>query len=447
MKPLLHQAERIFAFLQHDIWNDPPEAGRLQLALLRTMRVVLITASSFRNESLLLRASALSYSTLLAVVPVLAVGFSMLKGLGFHNQIELALVNYLTAEQEELTSRIIEYISNTDFKALGALGTAVLIYAVIMMLSHVELAFNNIWGVTRSRPLVRKISDYISVLLLGPLLMIISTAVITSFSSHTVVQSLSNYPVFRDFFVLFNTVIPHLGLWIAFTAMYLLMPNTRVRFLPALIAGAICGSAWELAFEIYTSFNIGMARYNKIYGTFAALPIFIIWIYISWIIVLVGARISNAIQHLRTYQQEFRGIGASFGQRQKMGLYIMHEIARRFHEGQAPPSADRISRHLAIPPRLVQEIAQILSDHGLLREIEGDSHIYQPAMDLSRIRAADVLDAVRDHGQSQWQIPDAAINEHLENLLNTCRSEEEQSLHQHSLHQIVSRAQNSCPSQ
>ncbi|MFO7861394.1 MAG: YihY/virulence factor BrkB family protein [Desulfosalsimonas sp.] len=437
MKKFQNVANRAAGFVKNDIWNDPPEAGRLHQAFLHVIRVVLITANSFRSQLLLLRASALAYSTLLAVVPVLAVGFSMLKGLGFHTQIEHVLVNYLTAEQEELTSRIVEYISNTDFKALGALGTAVLIYAVIMMLSNVEGAFNSIWGVTRNRPIVRKISDYISVLLLGPLLMVVSTAVFTSFSSHTMVQTLSHYPVFRDFFALFGMLIPYMGLWIAFTAMYMIMPNTRVRFLPALIAGVVCGSVWALAFEVYTTFNVGMARYNKIYGTFAALPIFIIWIYISWIIVLVGARISNAIQHLKTYQQEFKGTGASFGQRQHMALYIMHEIARHFHTGNPPPTADQISRHLAIPTRLVHEIGEMLCGQGLLREIEGDGQIWQPAMDLSRIRVADVLNAICDHGKSPWQVPEPARDPQLEDLIRAYRPEAEQSPHQISMARLL----------
>lgn len=128
---------------------------------------------------------------------------------------------------------------------------------------------------SRSRTLVRKISDYISVLLLGPLLIVLSTAMITALSSHTVIQNLSEYRFFRGFFILFKMVIPYLGLWIAFTAIYILMPNTSVRLLPALIAGVICGTLWEMAFHLYTSFNIGMTRYNKIYGTFAARLLFI----------------------------------------------------------------------------------------------------------------------------------------------------------------------------
>ena len=443
-KRIKNRANRIGRFFRHEVWHDPPDAGRIHQVLLHALRVVLITVNSFRNETIILRSSALSYSTLLAVVPLLAIGFSMLKGLGLQNRIEHVLISYLTAEQEQLTSKILEYISNTDFKALGALGTAVLIYAVIMMLSNVERAFNDIWGVSRSRPLVRKISDYISVLLLGPLLIVLSTAMITSMSSNTVVQNLSEYTIFRDFFFLFNTVIPHLGLWIAFTAMYIMMPNTRVRFVPALIAGVICGSVWELAFHVYTGFNIGMARYNTIYGTFAALPIFIIWIYISWIIVLVGAQISNAIQQIRAYQQEFTGAGASFGQQQVMGLYIMHEIAQRFYLGKAPATAEQISLHLSIPSRMVEKLSEIFCQYGLLREVDSTSRIYQPAMDLFRIPAADILHAIRDHGQSTWQIPAHAENTQLQNIIDKQRAETARSLEQLTLGDIVSQSHPAC---
>ncbi|MBS3755339.1 MAG: YihY/virulence factor BrkB family protein [Desulfobacterales bacterium] len=438
-KEIKNRTDRIGQFFRHEVWHDPPDAGRIHQVLLHTLRVILITVNNFRNETIMLRSSALSYSTLLAVVPLLAIGFSMLKGLGFQTQIEHMLVSYLTAEQEQLTSKILEYISNTDFKALGALGTAVLIYAVIMMLSNVERAFNDIWGVRRSRPLVRKISDYISVLLLGPLLIVLSTAMITSMSSYTVVQNLSEYTLFRDFFFLFNTVIPHLGLWIAFTAMYIMMPNTRVRFVPALIAGVVCGSVWELAFHVYTEFNIGMARYNTIYGTFAALPIFIIWIYISWVIVLVGAQISNAIQQIRAYQQEFAGAGASFGQQQVMGLYIMHEIARRFYLGKAAPTTEQIALRLSIPSRMVERISDIFCQNGLLREIESTVRIYQPAMDLFRISAADIFGAIRDHGQTTWQIPAHAKNPRLQDLIETHQAEAARSLEQLTLGEIVSR--------
>lgn len=446
IKAIKNLAERSGQFFREKVWYDLPEANRLHLILLYTIRVALVTARSIRNETLLLRSSALTYSTLLAVVPMLAIGFSLLKGLESQSRIEYDLIHYITAGQEELTERIMEYISTTDFKALGAVGTALLLYAVIMMLSHVERAFNHIWGVSRSRTLVRKISDYISVLLLGPLLIVLSATMIAALSSHTVVQNLSEYRFFNSFFILFKVVIPHLGLWIAFTAIYILMPNTRVRLLPALIAGVICGSIWEMAFYVYTSFNIGMARYNKIYGTFAALPFFIIWLYISWVIVLVGAQISNAIQHIRTYQQEFMVAAVSFGQRQTMGLYIMYEIACRFYRGQTPPTAVNLALHLSIPSRLVQEIADILCRQGLLQQINSEALIYQPGMDLSRIRVADIFQAIRDDGQSSWRIPDHARNDQLQHLLETQQAGTSREPEQLSMADVVLRSNQSCGS-
>lgn len=443
MDQITQKLERVSAFLRRDVWQDPADAGRARLVMLHALRVCLITANSFRNETILLRSSALSYSTLLAVVPVLAIGFSMLKGLGFHGQIEHVLINYLTAEQEELTNRIITYISNTDFKALGAFGTVVLIYAVVMMLSNVERAFNDLWGVTQDRPLVRKISDYISVLILGPMLIVVSTAMITSLSSHTVVQALTKYPVFRDFFILFKTVIPHLGLWIAFTAMYIMMPNTRVRFIPALLAGIICGTVWQIAFNVYTDFNIGLARYNKIYGTFAVLPIFIIWIYISWVIVLIGAQISNAIQHIKTYQQEFREVHASQREKLAMAFYIMHEIACRFHAGQPPAGINEIAAKFAIPTRLVREITDIYVQSGMIQEIDHKEQL-QPAKDLDLIRLIDVHDALNNASAHQWRIPPQARKERLEQLLSNFQQAASKPLEEMTIRDIVSRSDQTC---
>ena len=414
---LVTRTERAYGFIKSDVWQDPEKAGRLRLFCYQTIRVFLLTTNRLRDQVVLLRASALSYSTLLAIVPLLAIAFSMMKGLGVHSRIEHLLVNYLTAEQEEVTNKIIEYISKTDFKALGAVGTALLIVAVLMMLSNVERTFNDLWGVTRDRRIVRKISDYISVLILGPLLMVISTAMMTSVSSHTVVQTLSRFEVFEQFFVLFNTILPHAALWIAFTAMYILMPNTRVRFLPALIAGIICGSIWEFAFRIYTDFNIGVARYNTIYGTFAALPIFIIWLYISWVIVLIGAQMSYAIQNVRSHQQRFTTYAVGQEQREEMAVNIMLKIVEQFHNGKPPLTPDTLSKTLSIPVRLVREIINQLSDKGLIREVYAEDPRFQPAKNPDLISVLDVCKAIRDGGDGGWQISEKDENQALANLI------------------------------
>lgn len=428
MSGIITYLRKLSDFLRKEVWHDPKDAGRLYFFYYQTVRILLLTIHGLKNRMILLRASALSYSTLLAIVPLLAIAFSMLKGLGFHSRLEHALVNYLTAEQEALTSRIVEYIANTNFKALGAFGTALLIYASVMMLSNVERTFNELWGVARQRTIPRKISNYISVLFLGPFLMVLSTAMIASFSSNTVVTALTEVAFFEQFLVLFSKIIPHAILWVAFTVMYILMPNTRVRFVPALVAGVICGSVWEGAFRIYTDFNIGVAKYNTIYGTFAVLPIFIIWLYISWLIVLIGAQLSYAIQNVRSYQQEVNFYDVSYDQKEEMALNIMLKVAGRFHNGLRRMGVENLSNTLAVPVRLVREITQKLCERGLFQEIFDDEITFQPSRNIALISVLDVCDALRHDGDGDWHVAENEQNKRLQGLMESRKKAEARQL-------------------
>ena len=427
-------------FLRDEVWHDPKDAGPVYSFYYQAVRVILLTIHGLKNGLILLRASALSYSTLLAIVPLLAIAFSMLKGLGFHSRLEHVLVNYLTAEQEVLSTRIIEYIGGTDFKALGAFGTALLIYAAVMMLSNVERTFNELWGVRRQRSIPRKITNYVSVLFLGPFLMVLSTAMIASFSSNTIVTALIKYEVFEQFFVLFSKILPHAVLWVAFTVMYVLMPNTRVKFIPALIAGIICGSIWEGAFRIYTDFNIGVAKYNTIYGTFAVLPVFIIWLYISWLIVLVGAQLSYAIQNVRSYQQEMHYHDVGYDRKEEMALNIMVKICAIFHYGRQNMGIEGLSDALKIPVRLVGEITGKLCENGLLREIAGDVIMFQPSKNIELISVLDVCRALRHKEDGDWQIPAKEQNNKLQILLQSQKEAEQEQLGKVTLQDLVLRS-------
>ncbi len=429
--------ERTRDFMGETVWHDPPGAGRIHMFLLYSLRVLLITFGGLRNQMLLLRASALCYSTLLAIVPVFAIGLSMLKGLGIEGQIEETLLKYLTAEQGEIAQQITAYIANTDFKALGAMGTAFLIVAVIMMLSNVEGTFNDIWGVTRSRSILRKITDYISVLILGPLLIVISTAFLSALTGNMILQMLAQYPVLGEVIFSLQFFLSYAGLWIAFTAIYLLMPNTRVRFLPALVAGVVCGSLWEFAFVIYTEFYVGVVSYNKIYGTFAVLPIFIIWLFISWIIVLIGAQMTNAIQHIKTYQQERQEFTTSTEEREILAFYLMAHIASGFANGSPPLGVEQLSNELSMPVRIVRETLDELAASGLLREVINGDQVYQPARDLSLIGLSEIHDSLRRSGAYDWRLPERARHEKLDRLLEQLQFETARHLESKTLRDLV----------
>jgi membrane protein len=440
MGSIIAYLRKLSDFLRNEVWHDPTDAGRLYFFYYQTVRVILLTIHGLQNRLILLRASALSYSTLLAIVPLLAIAFSMLKGLGFQSRLEHVLVNYLTAEQEELTSRIMEYIANTNFKALGVFGTALLIYASVMMLSNVERTFNELWGVPQQRTIPRKISNYISVLFLGPFLMVLSTAMIASFSSNTVVAALTEYKAFEHFFVLSSKIIPHAILWVAFTVMYIFMPNTRVKLVPAIVAGIICGSIWEVAFRLYTDFNIGLTKYNTIYGTFAVLPIFIIWLYISWLIVLIGAQLSYAIQNVRSYQQEMNFYDVGYGQKEEMALNIMLKISAIFHNGLAHMGVEALSNALAVPVRLVREITQKLCDCGMLQEISGDEITFQPSKNITLISVLDVCDALRHEGDGDWHVPENEQNDRLQALMKSRTKAEAEQLGNITMLDLVARS-------
>jgi membrane protein len=405
--------QNLYRFFAENIWHDPKDAGRLRIYTYQALRVILLTINGLKDHFILLRASALAYSTILAIVPLLAIAFSVMKGLGVQSHIERVLISYLTAEQEELTTRIFDYIANTDFKVLGVMGTVMLTYAVLVMLGNVEETFNHFWGVTRSRRFVRRLSNYTSLLILGPLVLVMSTAMIASFPSSFITKALSRYEVFQLAFHLFDSMLPKVLLWGAFAAMYILVPNTKVRLVPGLVAGIICGTLWETAFKLFTGFNIGVTNYNKIYGTFAVFPIFIIWLYISWIIVLIGAQLSHAIQNIRSLQQELDTATFSFNQREKMSFMIMLKISELFHNGAPQMSIESLSRVLSIPVRMMVAIIQILCDHGLLQAIHGDEPMFQPARNPGLITLYDISWAIRHDGDEDWRVPDT----HQNNLL------------------------------
>jgi len=239
---------------------------------------------------------------------------------------------------------------------------------------------------------------------------------------------LTEYQIFKHFFILFYKIIPHAILCIAFTAMYYLMPNTRVKFFPALIAGILCGSTWEAAFRVYTEFNIGVAKYNTIYGTFAVLPIFIIWLYISWLIVLIGAQLSYAIQNVRSYQQEVNFYDVGYDQKEEMALSIMLKISALFHYGQAHMGVEELSGALDVPVRLVREITQKLCNRGLVQEIFGDEITFQPSKNIKLISVLDICDALRHEDNRQWKVDAKEQNDMLQALLDSRRKKEAEDL-------------------
>lgn len=271
---------------------------RLPLPLQRLVRFVLDLGGSISDHQLSLRAAALTYTTVLSLVPFLAIAFAVLKGFGVQNALEPVLLKVVGESSREVVIRIIGYVNNTNVKSLGLIGLLTLLVTVINLLTSIEEAFNAICGVSETRSLQRRFSDYLSVVVVGPVLLMVAMSMTSSLQSQWLVQWLINHTVLGDAILLLFRLVPYVSVWIAMTFLYSYIPNAKVPLRSALLGGVVAGTIWQFTQWAYFHFQVGVANYNAIYGALAALPIFLVWIYTSWLIVLFG------LELVRSHQQQ-----------------------------------------------------------------------------------------------------------------------------------------------
>jgi len=361
------------------------------------LRGAAVVALNFMEHKCLLRAAALSFTTILSLVPLFALAFAILKGLGVQNTLEPIILEHLTAGSGEVAGRIISYINNTKMASLGAIGLAALVITVISLLGSIEDAFNGIWGVDENRSPYRRFSDYLSVVVSGPLLLLAATSITTSLQSQSLVQWLISRAYFGDLVLFMFRIVPYFSVWLAFVFLYLFIPNTRVKFGSALVGGILAGTAWEVAQWGYIHFQIGVAKYNAVYGTLAALPVFMVWIYTSWIIVLFGAVVVTAHQNRMALRPDAGEGGLSWAAWESASLLILLTVAGSFVRGERPRSLDRIAEERRLPVGTARRILSNLVKTGYLVVAEG-GRSYYPARDPESIDVAELLADLKRQG-------------------------------------------------
>ena len=393
----------IASFFSTTLWEMDPDAyqGARHYGV-KYLQIMSLVARNFLDDNCLLRASALSFTTILSIVPLFALTFALLKGLGMHNRLEPFILEQVTAGSQELVDRIVTYIDNTNMTSLGMVGLVALIITVITLLGNIEKAFNDIWGVRETRSLYRKFSDYLSVLISGPLLILAAVSTTTGLQSRSMVKWLMGTAYLGDIMLLVFRLIPYVSIWLALFFLYIFIPNTKVHFRSALVGGILAGTIWQIAQWCYIHFQVGVARYNAIYGTVALLPIFMVWIHTSWQIVLLGVEIVSAHQNIGTFRREFRAPRMSHGTKELLALSILKEIATAFHFGSPPLTAERLAGALDIPVKPVRELLSQLAESAYLTVTAGDEPSYQPARALERITINEVLLSLRDYGNHGW---------------------------------------------
>lgn len=351
------KAHGVELFLNNFLWGRE-RVGRAKAAF----RTCIFSFIKFHSDRGFLRASALTYTTLLSIVPLFALMFAVLKGLGVQRRLESVLLEHLTAGNQEVANRIIEYIDKTKVGSLGALGLATLLVTAVSVLGNIELSFNDIWQVRRGRTILRKISDYTALLVVGPVLLLASMSLTTTISSQSFFNEIELAGAALPLFI---KAISFVAIWTAFTLAYMIMPNRSIPFLSALVGGATAGTLWYFAEWGYIRFQFGVAKYNAIYGAMAQLPVLLVWIFVSWCIVLFGAEIAF-LYELPDVGAFLRPGRSLWSPRLDVAGGMLVEIARRFENGQAPPTESELETNLGLRQGEARFITDRLMENKLI---------------------------------------------------------------------------------
>jgi membrane protein len=395
-----HYLSRFKSRVHQRVWQpEASSASKGRAFLNRLLRILYLVGKGYLEDLLKLQALALAFKTLLSLVPFLAVCFSLLKAFGVHNRLQPFLAEILSPlgpGGEEISKRLIEFVNNVNVNALGAVGIVTLFITVMSLMGSVEEAFNHIWRVKTPRRLSRRFSDYLSVLLVGPVLLFSALAVTASLQNHGLVRQLIAMKPFGRGILLLLGLIPYLAMWGIFTFVYVLIPNTQVRLRSALLGGLVAALLWQTVGWGFAAFVASSTSYYAIYSSFAILIVFLLWLHIGWMIVLFGAEVAFAHQYVDLYFQEEEDQGTSPAGRERLGLEIMALIGLHFYSGKPPWTAEDLVRRLHAPLSTVQELLSIFTKKGLL-VMASDEKSTLPARDLEQIGIKQILDAVRDN--------------------------------------------------
>jgi membrane protein len=372
---------------------------KLQVESIKLLRIFQAVIRDLSGGLPTLRAMSLVYTTLLSLVPLLAVSFSVLKGFGVHNQIEPALLHILEPlgdQGAEITRHIIGFVDNIKVGILGIMGIALLFYTVISLLQKIERAFNYTWRITEYRRVTQRFSEYLSVIMVGPVLVITALAITAAINSSSVVTLLSEIEPFGSLIHLAGKLLPYILVITAFTFIYILIPNTKVQFRSALTGAVIAGILWEATGWLFASFVAGSTNYTAIYSGFAILIIFMIWLYLSWLILLVGASISFYHQHPECITTRQKILGLSARLREKIALLVMFRIGKSFHDNEKPWTLNNLSHNLDVASEAIILVLKSLHDNKLITKSYDNNIItYMPSHSLEHISIESILTAAR----------------------------------------------------
>jgi membrane protein len=423
------------------LWEaEPSELTRFKRALHMVFKLVVIVARDFMRNLVKLQAMALAFKTLLSLAPLLAVVFSILKAFGVHNRMEPALSEALAPlgeKGQEITQHLIGFVDRMSAGALGTVGLVTLFLTVLSLMGTIEEALNTIWRVSAPRKLTRKFSDYLSVLLVGPVLIFAALTITATLQSNTFVQKLIALEALGTVILALLKLVPYLTLWGAFTFFYIFIPNTRVKLRSALIGGLVAPVLWQTVGWGFTVFVASSTRYYAIYSSFAILLLFLFWLHVGWVIVLLGAQVAYTHQHIRFYQADREDLFQSPAGREKLALQLLYVIGRDFYVGLEPPSVAKLSAELHLPAGPIKDLLELFSKNRVLLPL-ADEETYALGRDPQTIGIKEILDCVRNGGRkSRVRFNRSKEEDEIDELLGEVENSVAQALEGRTLQSLV----------
>lgn len=377
---------------------EPPDSviGKPIWKLLLVLRYLYALARDIAHGDLTLRAMSLVYTTLLSIVPLLALSFSILKGLGYHRELEPVLYSFLEPlgnKASDLTAQVMTFVDNVRSGVLGSIGLLFLLYTMLSMVQKVEESFNFVWRVEQPRSLGRRFSEYVSVMVVGPAIIVAALGMLASMSSSSIVQSVSRYEPFGSLLVILGNLTPYVLVTGVFTFVYAFVPNIRVKVRAAIVGGLVAGIGWLASGVVFASFVANSSRTMVIYAGFAVVIVALFWLHVSWLVLLLGAQLSFYVQNPQ-YLRPGRGeIRLNSSLRERVALSIMYLIVHDYGRTKERWSTNKLAEHLELPGAALSPIVTALELRGLLLLVEDDTWV--PGKDPAAIELTEVLDAVR----------------------------------------------------
>jgi membrane protein len=378
-----HMIKKIVHFFKTEIWTLEmrSRSGRRGF-IIRQFKIITFAFKGFFEDRAALRASSLTYFTMLSIVPIFAMAFGFAKGFGFEDRMNEFIDNSFQEQDQMMTwikGMVADLLDNTKGGLVAGIGFIILFWSVIQVLNNIELSFNDIWQVKKARTPIRKFSDYLAMMVITPFAIALSGSFTVKIN-----QAANNFEFIQPILKL----VPFASMWLLFTLIYIVMPNTKVKFKYALIAGIVAGTLYMLLQWGYFELQVGVTRFNTLYGSFAAIPLFLLWLQITWLIVLMGAEISFAYQNIENYELETEALDLNHDNKRILSLLITQHIIKNFEEGGKAMNNDKLSHELGVPLRLLNDLLFELVECGILVELVSENmkdKRFQPAIDINKI--------------------------------------------------------------